>query len=319
MTRRQLLQATAAAGSATLLAGCACCRRDRAATPLPDDLVIDIHQHTNYSGRTDEQLIAHQQAMGVGLSVLLPAGMYVKRTSTHQGKSNGLAAAIGTNDAALQLVRQHPGRFRFFANEVPDLPEARQTIEKYLKLGAMGIGELKFNLDCDGPDMQNLYAIARAHRVPVLLHFQHGMYNHGYDRLGKMLEKWHDVAFIGHAQTFWANIDAGHTDQAQLYPKAPVTRGGMTDRYLTDYPNMYGDLSAGSGLNALLRDEGHARDFLLRHQDKLLYGSDCNDPAGSGEKCQGSQTLAALARLVPDPRVRRKLLRDNAVRVLRLA
>ena len=32
-------------------------------------------------------------------------------------------------------------------------------------------------------------------------------------------------------------------------------RVGLTDRYLTDYPNMYGDLSATSGLNALTRDE----------------------------------------------------------------
>jgi len=53
-----------------------------------------------------------------------------------------------------------------------------------------------------------------------------------------------------------------------------VTTGGLTDRLLADYPNMYGDLSAGSGLNALTRDEVHAREFLARHQDKLLYGSD---------------------------------------------
>ena len=27
--------------------------------------VLDIHQHTNYGGRTDDQLIAHQRKMGV--------------------------------------------------------------------------------------------------------------------------------------------------------------------------------------------------------------------------------------------------------------
>ena len=43
---------------------------------------------------------------------------------------------------------------------------------------------------------------------------------------------------------------------------------------------MYGDLSAGSGLNALTRDEDFTRDFLTRHQDKLLYGSDCSDHRG---------------------------------------
>ena len=58
---------------------------------------------------------------------------------------------------------------------------------------------------------------------------------------------------------------------------------GYTDRLLSDYPNMYGDLSAGSGLNALTRDEDFARDFLIRHRDRLLFGSDCNDRDGGGD------------------------------------
>ena len=38
--------------------------------------VIDIHQHTDYAGRTDEQLIAHQRTMGVTHTILLPAGRF---------------------------------------------------------------------------------------------------------------------------------------------------------------------------------------------------------------------------------------------------
>src|SRR3982751_2918626 len=107
-----------------------------------------------------------------------------------------------------------------------------------------------------------------------------------------MLEKYPRTKFLGHAQTWWANIDRNYQDDsANLYPKGQVTPGGLTDRYLSDYPNMFGDLSAGSGLNALTRDEDHARQFLERHQDKILYGSDCLDPVGSGAKCQGSQTI----------------------------
>ena len=60
---------------------------------------------------------------------------------------------------------------------------------------------------------------------------------------------------------------------------------------------MFGDLSAGSGLNALTRDEDFTRGFLERHQDKLLFGSDCSDHDGSGAKCQGSQTIAVIRRL----------------------
>jgi predicted TIM-barrel fold metal-dependent hydrolase len=103
-----------------------------------------------------------------------------------------------------------------------------------------------------------------------------------------------------------------------MYPNGPVPRGGVTDRYLSDYPNLYGDLSAGSGLNALTRDEDFARDFLKRHQDKLVYGSDCSDIEGSGPKCQGAQTIAAIRRLAADKTIERKLLYGNAKKLLRL-
>ena len=114
-----------------------------------------------------------------------------------------------------------------------------------------------------------------------------------------------------------AFIDRNQVEPA-LYPKGKVTAGGISDRYLRDYPNMYGDLSAGSGLNALTRDEDHAREFLNRHQDKLLYGSDCSDKFGEGEKCSGSQQLATVKRLVPNIKAERKILYENAARVFKL-
>jgi predicted TIM-barrel fold metal-dependent hydrolase len=97
-----------------------------------------------------------------------------------------------------------------------------------------------------------------------------------------------------------------------------VTPGGLTDRYLSDYPNFFGDLSAGSGLNAFTRDEDHARGFIERHQNKLLYGSDCNDVFGEGDKCSGSQMIAAVRRLSPSKAVERKLLFENAKTLLKL-
>ena len=39
--------------------------------------IIDIHQHTGYHGRTDQQFIAHQRAMGITKTIILPAGTYV--------------------------------------------------------------------------------------------------------------------------------------------------------------------------------------------------------------------------------------------------
>jgi predicted TIM-barrel fold metal-dependent hydrolase len=268
--------------------------------------IIDIHQHTNYSGRTDDELIAHQRKMGVTKTILLPAG-----------SRYGLAAQAGGNDTVVAVAKRLPKEYVYFANELPDIPEARAVLEKYLKTGAIGIGEQKFPVECDSPHIEKIAAIAQEFGVPILLHFQHRTYNLSIERFYKILEKYPKVNFIGHAQTWWGNIDKNH-EQTVMYPKTKVTPGGISDRYLSDYPNMYGDLSAGSGLNSMLRDEAHAREFLKRHQNKLLYGSDCSDRDGEGPRCSGSQCIAAVRRLAPDAKAVRKILYENASRLMKI-
>jgi predicted TIM-barrel fold metal-dependent hydrolase len=310
-TRRRLFASTFAAGAAACLNDA---RAEGASEPI-----IDIHQHTNYRDRNNALLLAHQRAMGITHTILLPSGSPVSRPSTNNGRFNGLGGAkAGGNESAADMARQYPKEFSFGANEVTDLPEARAVIEKYLKLGAVIIGEQKFRVPCDSPESQALYELAAEYRVPILMHFQHENYHTGFERLHTMLAKYPNTNFIGHAQTWWANIDKNHADPKDLYPKGKVTPGGLTDRYLADYPNMFADMSAGSGLNAFTRDEDHARGFLERHQDKLLFGSDCNDHFGRGEECIGTQTIAMVRRLAASKAVERKILFDNARKLFRL-
>ena len=280
--------------------------------------IVDIHQHLGYSGRPDDILLSHQRVMGATTTILLPAGRPVSRPSTHDGVSNGLQAECLGNEACRQFAKTHGKAFAFGANEVPDIEGATEEIERYLKRGGVIIAEQKFGVECDAPAMQKIYELAQAHRVPVLMHWQFQMYNYGFERFYKMLEKYPRVNFLGHAQTWWANVDKNNADQTVMYPKGPITSGGLTDRYLSDYPNMYGDLSAGSGLNALTRDEDFTRDFLTRHQDKLVYGSDCNDHEGSGPKCLGAQTIGVIRRLAGSKTIERKLLYGNAKKLFRL-
>jgi predicted TIM-barrel fold metal-dependent hydrolase len=287
-------------------------------TTQPAEPIIDIHQHINYSGRSDAQLIEHQTRMGVTQTILLPSGRDIERESTNDGFSNGLQAKAGGNEACIALAKRFPGRYFFFANEVPDLPDTRDVVNRYLKAGALGIGEQKFHIEVDSEPMQLLYDLAADHQVPILMHFQYGMYNLGFERLGDMLAKHPKTTFIGHAQTLWANIDKNHTDPKILYPRTKVTPGGITDRYLTDYPNFFADLSAGSGLNSMLRDEEHARGFLERHQDKILFGSDCNDAIGHGPVCQGYLTIQEVKKLATSKTVERKILFENARKMFKL-
>jgi predicted TIM-barrel fold metal-dependent hydrolase len=311
LSRREFLTTAGFALAGVAFAGCA-------TTSDQPEPIIDIHQHVNYSDRPDPVLLTHQRAMGITTTILLPAGWPVKSASTHDGVSNGLEAKAYGNEACHQFARAHPKEFRFAANEVPDVEGATAEIEKYLKLGAVMIAEQKFGVECDSPELQRIYQLAQAYQVPVLMHWQFQRYNHGFERFYKMLEKYPRVNFLGHAQTWWANVDQNHRDQTVLYPKGPITPGGLTERYLADYPNMFGDLSAGSGLNALSRDPSFTPGFFERHQDKLIYGSDCNDLVGSGEKCQGAQTITAIRRFAPSKKIERKLLYGNARKLVPL-
>jgi len=281
------------------LAGAGCAAGVHAATPNPPpEPIIDIHQHTHYHERTDDQMLAHQRAMGVTTTILLPAGRLSERASTHNGKSNGLAARCGGNENVRAFALAHPGEFLFGANEITDLPEAKSEIETYLKLGAKLIAEQKFGVQCDSAESERLYALAA-------------------DYGPAMLKKFPKTTFIMHAQTTWANIDANY-DWKSLYPTGPVAKGGLTSQYLADYANCFADMSAGSGLNSLLRDEDHTRWFLEKHQDKILYGSDCADTLGRGPGCQGAGTIAAIRKYAVNKTVERKILHDNSRQLFRL-
>ncbi len=44
------------------------------------------------------------------------------------------------------------------------------------------------------------------------------------------------------------------------------------------YPNLYGDLSANSGYNAISRDRAYGVKFLTEFQDRLMFGMDICAP-----------------------------------------
>ena len=130
---------------------------------------------------------------------------------------------------------------------------------------------MKYHVAVDSPEMHRVYKLAEEMQVPVLLHFEYETYNTGFERFDKVLKAYPKVNFIGHAQTWWGNVSAD-LDQLDLYPKGPVKPGGLTDKLLGDYANLYADLSAGSGLNAITRDPEFYRGFIARHSCKAIVG-----------------------------------------------
>ena len=277
MRRREFVRGAIAAAAAVL----AQAEESPWGTP-----VLDIHLHPRRDGAGE---IDHLEGSGVRRAVLLPGA--------------------GSNDRAMAVTAKYPDRFVRFTNADVRTAESARLIRAGLNGGAIGIGELKYPVQVDGPDMRRVYDIAGELHVPVLIHFEEGGFNSGIGRLPDLLKTYPKTIFIGHAQSWWANISADAANESG-YPEGRVRPRGLTDKLLADYPNIYGDLSANSGRNALARDPDFAAGFLSRHSRKLMFGSDCpcTDGRGAGQvstspalkdKCVARETLTLLKRLTP--------------------
>ena len=298
-TRREFMSGVVA-GAVSVSTSC------KDAAPL-DRLLLDIHQHVLFANRPEQKLVLHQDVLGVATTVLLPGDGWMH-------------AQLAGNDECWTHLKAHPGGYVTFCNVDPKREDAQQVLQTHLEMGALGVGEQKFKLPADSPEMRRVYDVARDFEVPVLLHFG-GEYNTGLERFHKVLEAYPKVNFIGHTTGWWANISAVGAPGG--YPSGPVKPGGITDRLLSDYANIYGDLSANSGRNALSRDPDFASDFVLRLSQKLIWGSDCPCHDGQGSDyqkgyCIAQRSLARLEEYVANPRILQRITYDNGARLLKL-
>ena len=189
-------------------------------------------------------------------------------------------------------------------------------LKKYIDAGAKGFGEHKPGVAINDPRNLELFAACAEVKLPVLFHMDtfRNFDKPGLPGLASVLRQTPDGIFIGHAQGWWVSISGGVTpEQMQQYPSEKVAEGGSIDKLMDAYPNIFGDLSAGSGANAIKRDIDFGRDFLVRRQDRLLFGTDYLAP---GQKVPQFDLYGEELNL-PEP-VKRKIFRENARRILRV-
>lgn len=312
MNRREFLETVAAAAVVPALPALA----GQSPAAVWGSPVFDLHHHLRPQPAGN---LGHLDGVGITKANLLTRG--------------DVADRVKALDAAA------PGRFTWFNSADVAKPDAEQVLTQAVKAGAQGFGEMKYHVAADGPEYRRMYALAAELRVPILIHFQEvdhfpneGTWATGYAKTFEaILKAYPKTTFIGHADAFWANVSADYKNDA-AYPSGPIARGGVTDKWLGDYPNLFADMSANSGNNAMSRDADFTRDFLARHQDKLLFGSDCscsdgqgggvsqnNNPAATrmAGKCVARETLTLLKRSTT-PAVFQKIAWGNAHKLLRI-
>lgn len=259
-------------------------------------MIVDAHQHVYYHNLSPEHLLAEKDDCGIDLTWLLtwylPPAEHV--ASSHAVFNPRNARPDGTHagapfDDVLEMCRRFPERFLPGYCPCPSEGDAAARFEAAHRFyGVRVCGEWSYRMLLDDPRALRLFRCAGDLGCPVVLHmdvpflpgadggpvYEENWYGGDIYNLERALQACPQTVFVGHAPGFWRFISGDAAEDPAKYPAGPLVPGGEVLRLLDTYPNLWADLSAGSGLGALRRDEEHARRFLRRYADRLLFGRD---------------------------------------------
>lgn len=253
-------------------------------------MIIDAHAHiyadpkirpspeaTTYM--SVEQQLEVMDRMGIDMAVILPL---------NSPESTGEPQSMFE---IRHICNRYPDRFIPFCYIDPRLenqpkPVTSERFEfilnQYKELGCKGIGEFTARLYWDNPAVMRLFEASEKVGFPITFHTtiessdDYGLIDEpGFPRFEKILQNFPNLVFLAHSQAWWAEISSDVKPEEKIgYPKGKVVPGGAVPRLMRKYPQVYGDLSANSGYNALARDTEHAYKFIEEFQDRLVFGLD---------------------------------------------
>lgn len=234
---------------------------------------------------------------------------------------------LGGNDEVRAIAERYPDTFAWLCNiDAMDSENLEERILKYKSQGAKGVGEFMTNLRIDDSRIDAVFAACEKADMPILFHmspkenYNYGIVDEpGLPLLEKALKKYPNLKFIGHSQPFWYEIsgDASTDFEARNeYPTGKVVPGGRTPELFDKYPNLYGDLSANSAGNALMRDPEFGYEFIEKNQDRLMFATDMVNVNMSFPLGKWLDEAVVAGKISEE--AYRKVCRENAIRVFGL-
>ena len=282
----------------------------------PEGKYVDVHTHLGQTWNTTQPLTAEEllhwmDAHSVAQAVVLPLS------------SPESSSYLITTDFVLAQTAPYRDRLIPFCSIDPRTSYSGgrkglvEMLKKYVAAGAKGFGEHKPGIAIDDPRSMEIYAACAELRLPLLFHIDNlrNLDKPGLPGLAKALAASPECNFIGHGPGWWASISGDATEKdLGGYPKGKVAPGGAMDALMEKYPNIYADLSAGSGAGAIERDLEFGREFLIRRADRVMFGTDFLAPA------QGVSQFELFEQKLKLPEeVQAKIFRNNARKVLGLS
>ncbi|MHB9023995.1 MAG: amidohydrolase family protein [Armatimonadota bacterium] len=256
-------------------------------------MIIDAHNHPDWHGHDLTRFLENMEQHGIDVTWLhsweCPADEYDPGYTSIIPPANGADGPLPFS-RCLSYAERAPGKFVLSYAPDPRRPDAVDRLAAAVDLYQVRVcGEVKLRMMYDNPDALRLFRFCAEKGLPVTVHIDYEFdtghtyprpnywYGGGIDAFARALRACPETIFLGHAPGFWSHISGDDQWGKVYYPKGEVEPGGRLSELLDACPNLYCDLSAGSGLNALKRDPAFGKDFLLRYQDRILYGRDCFD------------------------------------------
>lgn len=255
--------------------------------------IIDAHNHPDWLGHDLDRFLKNMDSAGIDKTWLL--SWECPRSEYHDGTPSVVAGPLlGVSTGPIPFARcvsyaeRAPERFILgYAPDPRDEDACRKLCAAKEIYGAKICGEAKWRMMYNNPDCLRLFRTAGRLKMPVTMHFGYD-FQHTYedrrrewfggtiDTLEDVLRSCPETKFLGHAPGFWVHISDDDLWKDNVYPEnAPVVREGRISQLLRKYPNLFCDISAGSGLYALSRDPEYAAEFIMEFQDRILYARDC--------------------------------------------
>ncbi len=292
-------------------------------------MIIDSHQHVFWHGRNDQELIDDMTTNGIDHSWLLTweipldhdDKIYHSVLNPLHLRSDGTHAGIPLSDL-IKAYEKNKKKFTIGYCPDPRLESAPELFEAAVKMFDVKIcGEWKFRINLDDPCCLRLFEKAGELKCPVVLHldvpwlsnpdgkreFQKNWFGGTIQNLDSALLACPDVNFIGHGPGFWRELSGDASESSVLYPNHRVTRGGGIQKLLEKHNNLFADLSAGSGLNAINRDKEYAKFFIENFSDRLLFGRDN----------YGSELIETINELELTKSAKKNIFSINAMRLVK--
>jgi len=242
-----------------------------------------------HSECTADELIGFYDEMGVEKGIVLV-----------EASPEGCFQTM-SNEEVLDICASHPDRLVPGCNVDPRnyynnmLSPFATVLEWYRDRGCRMLGEVNPSLRILDERVQALFKAAEDVGMPVLFHLAPFVDSGcgladlpGLPGLELCLQRYPKLKFFGHSEAFWCEMSRYDGQSARFgCPSGRIEEEGRVQELMRRYPNLYGDLSDGSGFNALVRDRAYAAKFLSEFQDRLLFGTGICSPEVQRESPSG--------------------------------